>query len=793
MKDIEAVSVRLDGRASIEHQIDIHVVDLVEAIDNADITVLDILQGLKYVSDYRISNSKMPNLDIELMKKLAKGLLEQTHKKKGNLLNQKPTPEADLAFSLICDFIANVSEFRKVISTYSALDLKHRLKIHRRIQPRSTDEQKEMAATMLGLLTLRFPQFKDWKELVEEDEHDDVIKLIAAYADKFKTPTIAIADTIYPPPSLYFDKNPNSLLEMYQSDPEKGLSEMQVNLYRKNYGENLLPSPKKTSVWKMIWTQLTDFMVIILCIASIVELVLQEYKDASVLLSVVVINVAIGATQEYKANKALEALLTLTVAKASVIRDGKQMIIDAGELVPGDIVVLEEGEAVPADLRLLEVAQLDIIESILTGESLPVTKSVRTIRERTRKLPLGDCKGNAFMTTVVSRGRGKGVVVRTGENTEMGKISAAISNATVMKTNIEIKLAQLGLWLVVIAILLVVIIVLIGIAWKKDALDMVLVGISLSVSVIPEGLVAVVTISMALGVQRMAKLHAIVRKLPSVETVGSVTVICSDKTGTLTEGKMGAQRIWTSDNALYQITNSTSLDPLLGEIMKISSTSLDDAISANQLSLTHKPKEVSKSIEAIPGNLAATLMVASLCNNSGVTKSPEGVWTSIGDPTEVAMLLAGYKGGLGREWFMDSMGLVKLGEYAFDSDRKMMSSIYKAGEKTPKEISQDRSYVLCKGAPEAIMKHCTHYIKSSDTMGYSFLDSCEKEPLNDGFVELLSNQSADMAKSGLRVLALAIRTVTVEEGRKIANGQNSKLAESSLSFVGLIGLLDPPK
>jgi P-type Ca2+ transporter type 2C len=206
---------------------------------------------------------------------------------------------------------------------------------------------------------------------------------------------------------------------MYQTNIKDGLKNDQIANLRSNYGLNSLAPPKKNSVFKMIWTQLTDFMVVILIIVAIVELFLDGLKEAIVLLSVVIINVAIGVTQEYKANLALEALLTLTVAKASVIRDGQQLTLDASELVPGDIVVLEEGEAVPADLRLCEVAQLDIVESILTGESLPVTKSIRTIRQKTRKLPLGDCKGNAFMTTVVARGRGKGIVVRTGEATEV--------------------------------------------------------------------------------------------------------------------------------------------------------------------------------------------------------------------------------------------------------------------------------------------------------------------------------------------------------------------------------------
>ena len=487
------MSVRLDGRASIEHQIDIHVVDLAEAQQNKDITVLDILQGLKYVADYRLAGGKMPNLDLDIMRRLCQGLLEHTPVKKGNLLNQRPTEEADLAFTLFGEFIANVVEFRQAVGEISASDLRFKLSLHRRCQPRSTREQKVACAALLGLLITRFPQFKDWRDLVDEDEHDDIEALMKEYPDKFSSPAMPAAETIYPPPALYFDKNAEALAEMYASSTSLGLKLEQVGALQKHYGPNKLPPPPKVSVWKMIWGQITDFMIIILNVVAIVEAATDDLKAAIVLWAVVVINVVIGVTQEYKANKALEALLTLTVAKASVIREGKQMIIESTELVPGDLVVLEEGQAVPADLRLCEVAQLDAIESILTGESLPVTKSIRTIRQRTRKLPLGDCKGNAFMTTVISRGRGKGIVVRTGESTEIGKISKAISSAPQVRSQIEMKLSRLGLWLVVISVVLVGLIVIIGISWKRNARDMVFIGISLGVSVIPEGLVAVVT------------------------------------------------------------------------------------------------------------------------------------------------------------------------------------------------------------------------------------------------------------------------------------------------------------
>lgn len=253
---------------------------------------------------------------------------------------------------------------------------------------------------------LYYPQCQDWRDLVDEDEHDDVLRLMKEYPEKFTAPSIpAPSDLIFPPPSLYFDKNSEALAAMYNSSIEKGkqktllvrsyyqfqnyvifvgLDEEQVLKHREFYGRNILPSPPKASVLRMIFAQLTDFMVIVLILVAIVEFITGDDKAAYVLLFVVLINVAIGVTQEYKANQALEALLTLTVPKASVIRDGKQVIIDSADLVPGDLVVLEEGEAVPADLRLCDVAQLEVVEAILTGESLPVAKSIRTIRKRVR-------------------------------------------------------------------------------------------------------------------------------------------------------------------------------------------------------------------------------------------------------------------------------------------------------------------------------------------------------------------------------------------------------------------------
>lgn len=314
---------------------------------------------------------------------------------------------------------------------------------------------------------------------------------------------------------------------------------------------------------------------------------------------------------------------------------------------------------------------------------IPVHKSIRSMKKRTRKLPLGDCTGNAFMTTVVSKGRGKGIVVRSGENTEIGRISKAIVQQPNQKTALEKKLRYLGMILVAAAILLCVLIVVIGVLWKRDTRSTILSGIALAVSVIPEGLVAVVTITMAIGVQRMAQQGAIVRNLPSVETLGSVTHICSDKTGTLTEGKMGTGEIWAGDNTLFTFSESTVLDPSKGRAFTCGTMSLKDALDSvskpSDIFMkddTSHPQLVSDKMDKVSSGLLASCLVASLCNNASVVyNADEKAWKPIGDPTEIAMITATQKSQFPGEFWINK-GFEKMGEYPFDSDRKLMSSLY---------------------------------------------------------------------------------------------------------------------
>ena len=795
--------MRSDGRASVEHQLSIHVNDLVEAFQHhamrtdddvtaqpdtgkaaAEISTEEVLMGVRYCMDYRIKGGKMPNMDADMMRKLADGLLLVMKQKEKGVLWKRTTDDANAAFALFGEFIeegtiyllfiyylfiyfTTVEEFRRAVTEMPAADLAYALKIHLRVQ--QTD-QKEAALAMLSLFKAYFPSQFSWQELVKKKHQDDieqVLKVSGVLDDssRKRMPTTA-KPLLYPPPALYADRRVERILDMYKTSIAHGLKASQVQEHLAYYGFNDLPPPPRPSALKMIWVQLTDFMVIILILATVLSIVLHHYDSAIVLAIVVLLNVLIGFTQEFKASRALEALLSLSVPKATVIRDGQKSTLGSRELVPGDMVVLEEGDAVPADLRLVEVAQLEVIESVLTGESVAVAKNTAVIQTRSRKLPLGDCHGNAFMSTVVARGRAKGVVVRTGPQTEIGKISSAILNTKDVQTPMQIRLARLGIILVILSVALCALVVIIGLARQRNLMDIVTLGVTLAVSVIPEGLVAVVTVTMAIGVRRMAQRSAIIRKLAGVESLGSVTVICSDKTGTLTEGKMSATKLWTADDQSYTLT----------------------ALSQDMVAGAVQAKGTDVGPADMPLGLTMAMMSCSLCNNSAVTQE-EGKWNAIGDPTELALLIAGIKSKLDKKFF-ESVGYTKMGEYAFDSDRKLMSVLYHRAhnaqhqESKPDLPDRANTVILAKGAPEGLLARCTQRIGTGQ----------EVIALDNEYMDLVSRQSSSMASLGLRVLGLACRFLSSkQEAEAIIEKKDSKESEKDLVFVGLIGLIDPPR
>ncbi|KAG0091744.1 P-type ATPase [Podila epicladia] len=767
-----------DGKASIEHQIEINVVDLFDVQSNKEISLEEVMDGLRYVMEYRIKGGRFPSLDYDIMKRLADGLLMNMGNTEKKMFRQSLTKEADVAFQLFGEFLLEVQEFRETVGDKPVSDLRHSLKLDIRCGPGSTEQEQQSAVALLALLTNTYPQFSDWKELVKSDGHADVQKSMEKNTDLMKAETMPdMGGVILAPEALCFDRRIKRCLKMYRTSLETGLPSEAIPALQEHYGKNMLPEPPKTSALKMIWTQLTDFMILLLLAVAILMAATKKFIPMTVLLIVVVLNTIIGFTQEYKAGRVLEALTKLSVPKAQVLRDGTTSMINSEELVPGDIVILEEGESVPADLRLAEVSQLEIIESILTGESLAVSKDPKEIKTLTRKLPLGDCKGNAFMSTVVARGRGKGIVVRTGRLTEMGKISAAITNQNKMLTPVQRKLAFLGKLLVAFAIVLCGVMAGIMIGYKHPVGASLEVALSLAVSVIPEGLVAVVTVTMALGVRRMAARKAIVRTLPAVETLGGVTFICSDKTGTLTEGKMGAAELWTSDGAAFGFTESTSLDPNRGNVTL--KTTLGEA-----------PQVIGKTLDQVPAQMLISLMVSSLCNNSSVVMKKEdeetavvdvplptevatihaphetAEWTGLGDPTEVALVVAAQKAGFPKSFFHD-LGYTRIYEQAFDSERKVMSVVYKA----PLDTGKHFEFVLAKGAPEEILNRCVGFLppippgtaaSPLDLLKPS--DQDMTQPVTEEFYDHVSEASGRMADEGLRVLGLAFKKVKINGG-----------------------------
>ncbi|KAG0243350.1 hypothetical protein B0O80DRAFT_493123 [Mortierella sp. GBAus27b] len=847
-----------DGKASIEHQIEINVVDLFDVLSNKDISLEEILDGLRYVMEYRIKGGRYPSLDYDIMKRLADGLLLHTgdFAKKGRF-RQALSEEADVAFQLFGEFLLEVQEFRQAVGEKPVSDLRHALKLDIRCRSGSTEQEQQAAVALIALLTTIYPQFSDWKELVKSDGQRNVQKCMREHADFVKAEKMPeMPGVILAPQALCFDRRIKRCLKMYRTSLETGLPSEAIPALREHYGKNVLPQPPRTSVFKMIWSQFTDFMILLLLAVAVLMGATKDFIPMTVLIVVVVLNAIIGFTQEYKASKALDALTKLSVPKAQVLRDGATSVINSEELVPGDIVILEEGESIPADLRLAEVSQLEIVESILTGEAVPVSKDPKEIKTLTRKLPLGDCKGNAFMSTVVAKGRGKAIVVRTGRSTEIGKISAAITGQGKVLTPVQRKLALLGKLLVVFAIVLCAVMGGVQIAYGHDVGESLKTALSLAVSVIPEGLVAVVTVTMALGVRRMASRKAIVRTLPAVETLGGVTFICSDKTGTLTEGKMGAAELWTSDGTSYGFTESTSLDPNKGDVV------LKDPTGG-------APQVIGKTLNDVPAQMLISLMVSSLCNNSSVVmeteavdtpavnvnvseeaksapaSSPVGEWKGIGDPTEVALVVAAQKAGFPKSYFQ-GLGYTRIFEQAFDSERKVMSVVYKAPLDSEKPQGNHYEFVLAKGAPEEILNRCVGYlppVASSSLSSPMDLLRPNKEdvtkPLTEEFYDLVSEASGRMADDGLRVLGLSYKRVKVNGGgasdedigdgldnvNKVKETKEAAPAthkptdvdlltaanvaaqgddddeeeippgydENDLIFLGLIGLIDPPR
>jgi len=568
-----------------------------------------------------------------------------------------------------------------------------------------------------------------------------------------------------------------ALLSDHAVNPAQGLSQAEAARRLAQYGPNALQSKTQRGPLKLLAEQFSDFMVLVLLVAAVVSGVIGDLTDTLAIVVIVLLNAVIGFVQSWRADRALAALQQLAAAQASVLRDSQTHTVAAAALVPGDIVMLEAGNQVPADLRLIEVAQLQIDESVLTGESVTVAKHSATLPANT-SLALGDQLNMVFKGSTATHGRARGLVVATGMATELGKVAQLLDTET-RNTPLQNRLAAFGKRLALVVIGICVVIFVAGI-WRGEApLLMAMTAISLAVAAIPEALPAVVTVLLALGARRMVAVHALVRRLPSVETLGSVTTICSDKTGTLTQNKMHAELLWA--NGLRWLPGEPVPGPVHQEALRAAAlcndahptaipknavasaatqAAAEDQVAAN----LHQNPAISMTAQVLnapphPGLPASKEEATSRRNDTAASSPPD--WQ--GDPTETALVLAALVGGQDKAQL--DAAWPRLHEQPFDAERKRMTTVHANGQ----------GFVgYTKGSPESVLACCTSQWLPAGT-----------QPL-DAAAQMA--QADRLAAQGLRVLALARR-----DHAALSAADHIDTLERDLQFLGLIALIDPPR
>ena len=524
------------------------------------------------------------------------------------------------------------------------------------------------------------------------------------------------------------------VLRSFQSS-EKGLTQAEAERRLEQYGLNELTEKRRITALDILARQFTSFLTVILIAAAAISFLLGETTDAIAIASINVMNAVLGFIQEFRAEKALEALRQLAAPHAKVRRDGKEMIVEAKGVVPGDIVLLEAGDQIPADARFIDVAYLKADESSLTGESVPSVKFVEALPE---EAPLADRENMAYSGTTVTYGRGTTVVVATAMETEFGKIAEHIQKAEDETTPLQLRLKSLGMMLGGLVLLICAALFAIQLLKRQPILESFIMAVALAVSAVPEGLPAVVTVTLALGVRKMSSRNAIVRRLASVETLGSTSVICTDKTGTLTRDEMTVRRVFSGDR-FYEVSG-VGYEPRGGIF--------EGGVRVAQEGESH---------------LALLLRIGSLCNHASLSEGSP--WSVVGDPTEGALLALAAKGGIWRDSLLEHYPLV--GEIPFDSARKRMTTIHE-------HEGVVAAYV--KGAPETLLR-LSRFIRR---------DGGAEELGDDERARILNIVKA-MAADGLRVLALAYRVLPSTESL------SPEQVERELIFVGLAGMMDPPR
>lgn len=536
-------------------------------------------------------------------------------------------------------------------------------------------------------------------------------------------------------------------MSTYQTNPNKGLSTREIPLKKKLFGDNQLQQGREISAISIFISQFKDFMILVLLGAALISAFLGEMADAIAITAIVVMNGILGFIQEYRTERSLQALQQLAAPTAKVLRDGKVMTIPARDVVPGDIALLESGDRVPADGSLLKAENLTVDESLLTGESIPVEKTAKPSEDIQIKIHR---QNYVFMGTLVVNGRGKMIVEKIGMDTEMGKIAGMMEDIEDEQTPLQKRLELLGKQLVVLCLAICALVALLGVFRGEKIHDMFLFGVSLAVAAIPEGLPAIVTVVLTLGVQRMIRKKVIIRRLPAVETLGCATVICSDKTGTLTENKMSVRKVYLCEETFIVTGTGYRRE---GEF----------------LTRDGRP------LKSIPKDLKRLLEIGVSCNNAGFNRQSSGNIFEVlgskkevqpyGDPTEIGILIAALKANISKE-DVDT-DYVRLKEIPFDSDRKRMSVMVQS--------KRGELFLFTKGAPDVILSLCT-----------KIQDKERIRPITKNDEKSILNANDDMGREALRVLGFAYRKLSINEM------EDSDL-ERDLVFVGMMGLIDPPR
>lgn len=540
----------------------------------------------------------------------------------------------------------------------------------------------------------------------------------------------------------YYNLPYKAVKELLHTDTEQGLTEHEAMERLREYGYNEFKKREHTTLWQKFVAQFKSFMIIVLLIAAAISGVTgymngEGITDALIILVILVANAIIGMVQESKAERSLDALERMAAPRCKVVRDGERRIIESRELVLGDIVEIETGDSIPADLRLTEAINLKVQEAALTGESVPVEKSTESIEG---DVSIGDRVNMAFASCSVTYGRGRGIVVATGTDSEMGKIAAMIESVPEMKTPMQVRLDQLGRVLAIVSLVVCGIIFVIGLCYGRPLMEMFMTAVSLAVAAIPEGLPAVSTIVLALGVQRLAKQNAIVRNLPSVETLGSTTVICSDKTGTLTQNRMTVVEMGMG----AEVSGLTSLSLLHSQLVQFSV----------------------------------------LCNDAVISREDDSV-TTIGDPTETALVDLGLRFGIDKDALLAEMP--RVAEVPFDSERKRMATIHRT--------ASGRYLVAVKGGVDEVLECCTKInvddnaqpARKTSHKSPSILSFTVRSITGDD-IHRIFEKNEEMASKALRVLAIAYKYMD-----ELPGDISAVSIEESLTFVGMVGMIDPPR